>query len=175
MTSPSPFVVAPRPGFTPEVGRLVSMLAYARLTTLRTVQGLSAAQLDHLQDPESNSIGALLGHVAAVEFAYQCTTFDGRPPSEPETARWGAALDLGPAAQREIRGRPLAHYVAQLEEVRARTLAELARRDDAWLEESSPFSGGHSANNYFRWFHVLEDEINHRGQMRWLRRRLPRT
>lgn len=173
MTAPSPFIVAPQPGFAPEVGRLVSMLAYARLTTLRAVQGLSTAQLDHLHDPASNSIGALLAHVAAVEFAYQCTTFDRRGLSGPEQARWGAALDLGPDAQREIRGRPLAHYLAQLEEVRARTLAELARRDDAWLEETSPFSGGHAANNHFRWFHVLEDEINHRGQMRWLRRRVP--
>jgi hypothetical protein len=24
-----------------------------------------------------------------------------------------------------------------------------------------------------RWFHVAEDEINHRGQIRWLRPRLP--
>lgn len=25
------------------------------------------------------------------------------------------------------------------------------------------------ANNYFKWFHVFEDELNHRGQIRWLR------
>jgi hypothetical protein len=29
------------------------------------------------------------------------------------------------------------------------------------------------ANNHFKWFHVFEDEINHRGQIRWLRARLP--
>jgi hypothetical protein len=26
---------------------------------------------------------------------------------------------------------------------------------------------------HWAWFHVAEDEINHRGQMRWLRARLP--
>ena len=28
-------------------------------------------------------------------------------------------------------------------------------------------------NAHWAWFHVAEDEINHRGQMRWLRARLP--
>jgi uncharacterized damage-inducible protein DinB len=26
-------------------------------------------------------------------------------------------------------------------------------------------------NNYFKWFHVVGHEINHRGQIRWLRSR----
>ena len=60
-----------------------------------------------------------------------------------------------------------------LDEVRTQTLRELAQRDDAWLDEESPFWSGLPANNYFKWFHVFEDELNHRGQMRWLRQRLP--
>ena len=39
--------------------------------------------------------------------------------------------------------------------------------------EETPFWGGQPANNYFKWFHVFEDEINHRGQIRWLCKRLP--
>jgi hypothetical protein len=27
-------------------------------------------------------------------------------------------------------------------------------------------------NAHFAWFHTAEDEVNHRGQMRWLRKRL---
>jgi len=27
-------------------------------------------------------------------------------------------------------------------------------------------------NAHWAWFHVAEDEISHRGQMRWLRKRL---
>jgi len=30
-------------------------------------------------------------------------------------------------------------------------------------------------NAHFAWFHVAEDEISHRGQMRWLRTRLGST
>ena len=28
-------------------------------------------------------------------------------------------------------------------------------------------------NAHWAWFHVAEEEINHRGQIRWLRARLP--
>jgi uncharacterized damage-inducible protein DinB len=175
VTAPSPFVVGERPGFTPQVGRLVVMLEYARRTTLRTVAGLAPAELDHLHDAESNSIGALLAHVAGIEVAYQRSTFDGRGLTPVDEARWGTALALGSRARTDIRGEPLEHYLDLLSEVRADTLRELARRDDAWLEETTPFWGGQLANNHFKWFHVLEDEINHRGQMRWLRKRLARA
>jgi len=88
---------------------------------------------------------------------------------------WGAGLDLGATARREIRGHDLNYYRSRLEEVRAKTLAELGRRDDAWLERQSPFWEGLPANNYFKWFHVFEDELNHRGQIRWLRKRAPES
>jgi uncharacterized damage-inducible protein DinB len=149
------------------------MLSYARRTTLQAVRGLTAAQLDHLHDAGSNSIGALLAHIAAVEVAYQCATFERRTLSPAEQARWSAALDLGERGRIAIRGHDMGHYLAMLDEVRAHTLLELAARDDRWLEETTPFWGGQPANNHFKWFHVLEDEINHRGQIRWLRQRLP--
>ncbi len=68
----------------------------------------------------------------------------------------------------------MAYYVGRLERVRAKTLAELSRREDGWLEEQTPFWGGKRADNYFKWFHVFEDELNHRGQIRWLRKRATR-
>lgn len=33
--------------------------------------------------------------------------------------------------------------------------------------------GGVRVNNYFKWCHVLTHEVNHRGQIRWLRSRSP--
>jgi hypothetical protein len=168
----SPFVIGDRPGFQPRIGILVGMLDYARRTTFMAVQGLDVRQLDHLQDGRSNSIGMLLAHIAAVEVAYQLATFDKRDLTADEQARWGAALDLGQPAREAIRGQPLAHYVSSLEAVRARTLSELLALPDSWLDEQTPFWNGLPANNFFKWFHVLEDEVNHRGQIRWLRQRL---
>ena len=46
----------------------------------------------------------------------------------------------------------------------------LAARDDAWLER--PPRAAPAMNAHFAWFHVAEDEISHRGQIRWLRGRL---
>lgn len=166
-------LIEAKPGFTPQIGHLVAMLEAMRAVTLRDVESLTVAQLDHLHDERSNSIGALLAHMAAVEVAYQAGTLEDRRLGAEDQQRWGAALELGEAGRREIRGRPLEHYVAMLEEVRSRTLAALAGRTDDWLYETTPWWAGLPANNYLKWFHVVEDEISHRGQVRWLRRRLP--
>jgi uncharacterized damage-inducible protein DinB len=169
MTSPS-FRIEPLPDFTPTIGRLVGMLTYARTTTLAAVKGLSIAELDHLQDDSSNSIGALLAHVAVVERGYQILTFEERRPTTREQTAWEPALTLGAEARRLLRGKPLESYVHELSEVRRVTLEGLAARDDAWLERT--LSAAPAMNSHWAWFHVAEDEINHRGQIRWLRKRL---
>jgi len=147
------------------------MLAYARETLLAAVAGLSRDELDHLHDARSNSIGALLAHAVAVERVYQLLTFEARQPSAREAAAWSPALDLGDEGRRRLRGRELRSYVDELTETRRVTLAALAERDDAWLE--APVAMAPQMNAHWAWFHVAEDEINHRGQIRWLRARLP--
>src|SRR5262245_39397007 len=126
-----PHRILPLPGYTPTIGRLVAMLSYARDTTLAAVNGLTRAQLDHLHDVRSNTIGALLAHIAAVERGYQVVTFEEREPSAAETAAWSAALKLGDLG-REIRGHELPFYTDQLMRARQDTLTALAQRDDAW-------------------------------------------
>jgi len=164
------FLIGYVPGFTPQIGRLVSMMNYVRHTTLSAVAGLGVGDLDYLYDLQSNSIGALLSHIAATEVGYQAATFYARDLNEEERQEWGAALDLGERARREIRGHELEYYLSRLEQVRAKTLAELARREDQWLEEHTSIGSGQRVNNYFKWFHVFGHELNHRGQIRWLRR-----
>ena len=158
-------------GFTSQIGRLVSMMNSVRVTTLAAVVGLSVNELDYLHDARSNSIGALLAHIAAAEVGYQAATFYTRDLNEDEQRVWGAAISLGERSRREIRGNDLAYYVQSLEQVRAITLAELRRRDDQWLEGETTFGNGQRVNNYFKWFHVFGHELNHRGQIRWLRAR----
>jgi uncharacterized damage-inducible protein DinB len=162
--------IAPVPGFTPTIGRLVSMLTYARESLLAAVDGLSRSELDHLHDPESNSIGALLAHAAAVERWYQIFTFEAREPTTSEIASWAAALNLGAEGRRQLSGRELPSYLDELATTRRQTLSVLAERDDTWLEASLVVAP--EMNAHWAWFHVAEDEINHRGQIRWLRARL---
>ena len=165
-----PYRILPLTGYTPTIGRLVAMLSYARQTTLQVVEGLTCEQLDHLHDERSNSIGALLAHVAAVERGYQLVTFEEREPTATENDAWSAALKLGDKGRREIRGHELQFYVDELRRTREATLAVLAARDDAWLE--APLRIAPALNAHWAWFHVAEEEINHRGQIRWLRARL---
>ena len=167
---PPSYRLEPLPGYAPTIGRLVGILLYARHTTLAAVQGLSVAELDHLHDDSSNSIGALLAHIAVVERGYHCLTFEERRPSAQEQAAWEPALTLGAEGRRLLCGKPLEHYAEALSEARRLTLEGLAARDDDWLER--PLRAAPAMNAHFAWFHAAEDEINHRGQIRWLRSRL---
>jgi len=158
------FLVAEIPGFTPQIGRPVSMMNYARSTTLSAVAGLGVDELDYLHDPQSNSIGTLLSHIAAAEVGYQAATFYGRGLDEEERREWGAALDLGERARREIKGHELDYYVRRLEQVRGKTLAELARRTDEWLKDWTSSGSGQRVNNHFKWFHVLVMKLTIEGR-----------
>ncbi|WP_338556954.1 DinB family protein [Paenibacillus sp. KS-LC4] len=166
------YLITDIPGYSPQISRLISMMNYARFTTLEAVKDLSKDQLDFLLDSESNSIGALLLHFAAVEYAYQVETFENRELNEEELKAWGPALDLGKEGREKIKGNDLIFYVTQMEQVRNRTLDFLKSVQDDWLYVEEPFWYNKQANRYFMWFHVFEDEINHRGQIRMIRKRL---
>ncbi|QDP42233.1 DUF664 domain-containing protein [Radiobacillus deserti] len=159
-------------GYTPQIGHLVSMMDYARYTTLDAVKGLTTEQLDYIPNKDGNSIGALLLHMAAVEFGFQIELFDKRKPNKQEIEAWGAAYQIGDKGRKTIKGYPLEFYINKLEEVRYRTLEEFKKRTDEWLYEEALWDNNVS-NNYFIWFHTFEDEINHRGQIRIIKKMLP--
>ncbi|HEX8850509.1 MAG TPA: DinB family protein [Gemmatimonadaceae bacterium] len=172
MIQPSPLRIEPIAGYTPTIGRLVGMLTYARSTTLAAVEGLTMSELDHVHDEDSNSIGALLAHLAVTERSYQVLTFEERLLSAEENGRWSIALKLGAPARRTLRGYGVEHYLDELAAARQATLEGLAARDDTWLERT--VAPAPKLNAHWAWFHVAEHEIHHRGQIRWLRARLPK-
>lgn len=169
------YLITDIPGYSPQISRLLSMMNYARYTTLESVKNLSIDQLDFLLDSESNSIGALLLHFAAVEYAYQLETFEKRELNEQEMLIWGPALNLGKEGRETIRGNDLSYYIDKLNEVRNRTYEWFKTVDDDWLYKEEEFWHKKQANHYFMWFHVFEDEINHRGQIRLIKKRLSRA
>ncbi|BDP41338.1 hypothetical protein DAETH_13070 [Deinococcus aetherius] len=164
-------VIKPPPGYTPHIGVLVAMLHYARLTTLQAVAGLGVEELDATPPGFSNSIGMLLAHIAAVDRVYQRLSFENRDFDEGENALYGGALSLGKEGGR-VQGFPLEHYLDELEAARADTLAELARRDDEWLALRLQVPDFDYPNHHWAWFHVMEDEVSHRGQIRVIRKAL---
>lgn len=165
-------LIADLPGYSPDISRLLSMMNYARFTTLQEVKDLTMEQLDFVAEKGGNSIGALLLHAAAVEYAYQVSTFEERELSQDELRIWGPALNLGDEGRAAIRGHALDYYIERLNEVRNRTFDLFRSVTDEWLYIEQPFWYNKHANYYFMWFHVFEDEINHRGQIRLVRKKL---
>ena len=164
-----------REGYTEQVSILVSMMDWMRATVLRSVEGISQKELDFLLDKDSNSIGAMLMHLAATERFYQIHTFEGRKWGDfdkKDTDRWNVGSHLGDQAREEIKGNPISYYTDQLEEVREFTLAELKNKDESWLMESTDFFGNQPTNNYCKWFHVVEHESNHNGQIKYIKSRV---
>ena len=169
------FVIGPMDGYSPQIGTLVSMLKYNRQTIEYAVEALTMEQLDYLHDPNANSIGALLLHLGAVDKYYQINTFEGRQEfNEAEKKIWDVPMNLGEEGRKKIKGKELKYYLDTINEVRQKTLDELKKKDDKWLLAIDPeWSKKSQLNTYWKWFHVCEHESNHRGQMTWLKSRLP--
>lgn len=164
-----------REAYTEQISILVSMMDWMRATVLRSVDGMSQKELDFLLDKDSNSIGAMLMHLAATERFYQIHTFEGKEWGDfdkKDTDRWNIGSQLGDKARKEIKGKSISYYTDQLEEVREFSLSELKNRDDNWLMESTNFFGNQPTNNYCKWFHVVEHESNHNGQIKYIKSRV---
>ncbi|WP_410983874.1 DinB family protein [Bacillus cereus] len=164
------FVIDKVDGLNTEFSKLVSMMNYARYTTMQAVQDLTIEELDYLYDENANSIGMLLYHMAAIEFYYQIHTFEDREPTEAELERWLPGVELGNLGRQMIKNHPIDYYINVLQEVRAKTFATFQSLPDEWLYKTTQFWHDKPANNYFKWFHVFEDEINHRGQIRLIKK-----
>jgi Protein of unknown function (DUF664) len=169
-------IVGPKSGYAPQIGTLVSMMAWMRRAVLHSVKGMSQSDLDFLLDDKANTIGALLYHLAATDRLYQINTFENNPLKEmPKdfTEKFAVAMDLGEPARKTIKGHNLDFYLNLLGETRDKTLAEFRKRDDAWLLSVDKSWGWGPTNNYCKWFHVCEHESNHNGQIKLLKSRLP--
>lgn len=163
-------LIGPVNGFSPQIGTLVTMLNNLSHRVAYIVHALDQQQTDFLLDENANSIGALVMHLAAAEAYYQVYTFEDRGFNDEEKKKWQVALSLGDEARKQFRGKPIEHYLAIYQEVRQKTIDELRKRDDAWLAQTQPGSG---VNHHFRWFHVMEHQSSHLGQILMLKKRFP--
>ncbi|MGN7399985.1 DinB family protein [Cytobacillus praedii] len=161
-----------RDGFQGKIGELVSMLEYSREVLLNDIKDLDQTDIDFIPFEDANSIGSLLMHIASIDFVHQVITFEKRDLNENEYSRWESALFLGEKARDEIKNRPLNYYLDILFETRERTLTLLSSKNEEWLYEENIWDNGVSHNNFWLWYHVMEDEINHRGQIRLIKRML---
>lgn len=170
------FMIGPVKGYTPQIGTLVSMLNYNRSTVIKSVEKLSRNQIDFLLDDHANTIAALIMHLGAVDKFYQINTFEGREEFNDEEKKiWQAPLELGVKGRAEIKGKDIQYYLDLIAAVRNETLEAFKKKDDKWLLAVDPkwSRPNQPLNTYWKWFHVCEHESNHRGQIAFLKSRLP--
>ncbi|MBS1508688.1 MAG: DinB family protein [Bacteroidetes bacterium] len=164
--------IFPTKGYSPQIGSLVMMLNNLSSRVEERVASLTQKELDELMDEKANSIGALIMHLAAAEKFYQLVTFEGRMFNEEEKNPWKVAFDLGEEARQMFKGHNIHYYMDIYKQVRKHTLEELSKRDDEWLLKNV-LGRGLERNNYYCWFHVMEHQSSHLGQILLLIKRLP--
>ena len=155
---------------SPLIGSMISMLNNLSTRVERAVQELDVRETDHLMDEKANRIGALVMHLAAAEAYYQVYTFENRGFNDEEKEKWMLALDLGDEAREKFQGKPIDYYLNIYKEVRQKTIEELKKRNDAWLSSQRP---GSVMNNHYAWFHVMEHQSSHLGQILMMKKRIP--
>jgi uncharacterized damage-inducible protein DinB len=166
------YLIKEKNGMKKDFSLLLSMMDYARFTSIQEVENLPVEMLDYRCHDEANSIGMLLAHFDAVEKVYQALTFEDWTDDEVETyaMKLEPALSLGNKGAEGIKGNSVDYYLKNLQRTRDKTIEQFKKLDEEWLYEESDWWYGQKGNNFFKWFHVFEDEINHRGQIRMIKK-----
>ncbi len=155
---------------SPQITAMISMLEDLKNRVERKVKNMNTYEIDYLHDEKANRIGALVMHLAAAEVYYQVYTFEGRGFNDEEKEKWGIALDLGDKAREKYKGHPIDYYLDEYNKVREKTIKELKKRNDDWFKEVQPLYG---KSNHYCWFHVMEHQSSHLGQILFLHKRIP--
>ena len=157
-------------GYTPQIGVLVSMLNDMSNRIERRVKDLSISETDFLLDENANSIGTLIMHLAATEKMYQVRTFENRVFTEEEEKEWSPAMSMGKAGQEKYNGKDIKEYLKVYKDVRQKTLEFFKDKDDAWLTE---IYKEWNMNYHWAWYHVMEHQSSHLGQILLISKRIP--
>ena len=160
-------------GYSPQMGALISMLDDLKSRVTYHAKDLDQAGTDFLLDDQANRIGAIILHLAATEVYYQRATFYDEKLDDEKDAEWLTALRLGDKAREELQGKPMSYYLDKWDEVREKTKEVLKTKDDDWLlqlRDNAP--GGAEYNYYWAWYHVMEHQANHMGQIVLIKKRL---
>lgn len=154
-------------GYSNDIGQMISMLDNLKARVERNVANLNQQGTDFLLDENANSPGAIIYHLAATEAYYQVYTFEGRSFNKEEAKKWDTALNLGEKARNEFKDKPISFYMDLYDEVRKKTKVLLKTKDDDWFKEMNG-----NMSNHWAWFHVMEHQANHMGQLALITKRI---
>jgi len=161
--------IEPPKGYSNDIGNMISMLDNLKARVERNVAYLDQEGTDFLLDENANSPGAIIYHLAATEAYYQVYTFEGRGFNKEEAKKWQTAMNLGEEGRNTFKGKPISYYIDIYDAVRAKTKELLKTKDDEWFAKKVK---GSSMTNHWAWFHVMEHQANHMGQLALITKRI---
>lgn len=161
-------IMESKKGYAPQTGIIVTMLEDLKSRVTQSVESLDQEEVDFLLDDNANRIGAMIYHLAATEKYYQLLTFENRGFNDEEEEKWLPALELGAPAREMFKNKPIKYYLDIWNEVRNETLSLLKDKDDKWLNSKIKRA---NMNNHWAWYHVMEHQANHMGQIRLVMKR----
>jgi uncharacterized damage-inducible protein DinB len=181
--SPAPSVetrlIAP-PGFrSATVARFLWQMDEQRRSLLKDVSGASVAELQWQLAPGMNSIGMLLAHIGYAENHLVQVGLEGKPTSDTRTVIGigeedeGMPLPAGAPPAPALAGKALESFVDLLARARAHTARVAATLSDHDLDRDvirpRPDGSRRIFNLGWVFYHLLEHEAGHRGQINLLR------
>jgi len=172
-------LAAPEGYRSAEVARFVWQLDEQRRALLAGLGDLADGDLDWQAAPGMNTIGMLLAHVAYAEAHLVQIGIEGLPASDTRAvigiSEEDEGMPLAPGAPPApaLAGRPLTDFVGMLERARAHTRqvaaaltpADLARE----VVRQRPDGTRRVFNVGWVFYHLIEHEAGHRGQIALLR------
>lgn len=161
------YEIVPEKGYSTQIGIMVTMLEDLKLRITDEVESITKEQTDFLFDEKANSIGALIMHLAATESYYQVETLENRAWTEEESKLWEIPSSLGSASREKYKGKPIEYYLTLWNQVREKTLLGLQLKDDEWFQSNID----DNVNNHWAWYHVMEHQANHMGQIALVKNR----
>jgi uncharacterized damage-inducible protein DinB len=144
----------------------LGMLNKTRLSTLQRIKNLTVEELDWQCRPGWNTIGALLSHTMALEHYFRIEFVEGRKLTPEEEEKWLPALDLGIHVPKLIQKLPAEFYQKEFAEARRLFLMSFKNIDlDAFTRRIDGYDPQEGCNLAWVLYHMIEDEIQHRGQI----------
>jgi len=150
---------------------LLGILADARLVTLQIVDKLGSTEVDWQYKPGWNTIGALLDHITAIEHYFRIEFVEGRKLTAEENERWEPAMEMGPHLPELIGIKQINDYkktLIQSREMMVTALQGLGYED--LVKRREGYDDAEGCNLAWVLFHMVEDEIYHRGQISIIRK-----
>ncbi len=150
---------------------LQGILQDARTTTILSIKNLTVPELHWQYQKGWNTIGALLSHMIAIENYFRTEFVMGRKFTKDEYDKRLPGMDMGEYLPQLITQQPVEVYITQLTESRAMMLHALANITHQDLTKRiDDYDAETGCNLAWVLYHMVEDEIYHRGQISIIRK-----